>query len=225
MRILRDTVLTLVLAIVMVELGLYTICVYSPFRLSCGKSYSPYIVGALIVMTSVIGVLFIAQFKKTHMIYKPRVRSHPLPASFFAKATKTFENAVDIIWNTYDSEAKDSVSRTIVNNAYSTQGWVIRYNSGFKLVIYERDFYYWLMGIVKTQMAWQQDGTIRVKSPLSQRESGLTRSTWLAYRQLLVDAKALKQLNGNVVALKEWAMANPQQVIEEISSVRELLDV
>lgn len=222
MRKLYDAVLTAVLAIVVVELGLSIVCILRPFDVSCDSS--TYVVLMLVALTLLAGLFLKAQYAKTITHFQKRIRSNPLPASLALKLTKTFDSVADMLWIVYDIEGVAKRTK-LLNRPTPNKGWVITYTSGYKIVVYEQEFYYWLLKVANLQKEWEKAGVLRLKSPISQREAGLTRATWLAYRRLLADVKAVKQLNGNVIVLRKWAVYNPYSVVEQISEIRQLIEV
>lgn len=222
MKILRNVLLTLALSILVAWLGLWLIC-YSPIFAFCNYGMAAYIVAIPLTWGVVLSTFFFAQYNKTFAYFKKSTRSSVLPAMghWFESVT----TAVDTMWN-FDPDNTIVYSKEVDNKTIPAHaGWVIEYSSGYKTFIDSDEFHNWLIKKAIEQHDWEQDGRILSSSPISQRNDGLTKRKWEIYRQLLLDAKAITQINGNIIVLKPAVKDNPSIVIHKLNTIRKVINL
>lgn len=223
MRVLLiNVLLTLVLSLIVVWLGLWAVC-HNPSFAFCKAGADNYIYAIPITWGVVLGSFFLAQYNKTFAHFKKRTKSEVLPV--FGHWFESVTEAVDTLWH-FDPDNTIVYSKELDTREIPTHtGWVVEYSSGYKSFVDADKFHNWLIRKAIEQEEWEKDGRILVSSPISQRQSGLTKRKWEIYRQLLIDAKAVTQINGNIVVLKPAVRENPSRVITKLNSIRKVVNL
>lgn len=197
---------TIVLAIAVSQVGLYSWCYYQEYSGLCrqeGIYWGVAVISVLVVLVSFL----LPQWSKTGSYFTPRKRPIPKSPGFL---DQTFQTVLTL--------EKQEPGADV--------GWWVEFEDGIDVLVARKDFYGWLVTIANAQLSLLDKGQVCSKSALSQRaNSGLSRRKWRAYIHLLKLAKACEQVNYNILALKDDYLLDQWAVIKELEGKLNYVEV
>lgn len=176
---------------------------------------------------AVLGSYALLQHKKTiRLHFLPRGRAIPLPLK--PSLSTTFDKLARNIWEVQELEAADQ-------KASAELGWIVPFEDNVKVVVSQRELFYWLLQVNSLQQRLTNTGMRRVKSPLSQRSHPTVgRRRLRAYKHLLLSASVVEFVNTNVLHIKEeytgqidspYTLEKLWNLIQEIESIVPVVEI
>lgn len=203
-RLFINISITLALGVATTWLGMYSLCTYNA-RLYMCQLPGAYWTAAGAVCSVITLLLMYRQYEKTQNIIIRKRR--PMPIVQTANQ-RSLGNTVDMLFRRYNMDDR-TIKESVLPNLEDF-GWVVEFKDGDPVVISQREFYYWLLDIVKLQRELDVQGKRAIVSPLSEYSNpGISRKRLKAYLTLLEEIYAIEYVNHNVRRLKNQCMADP----------------
>lgn len=219
--LILNIIVTVVLALLASQLGLFAFCQYNQYTLFCNSDYAYPMVGS-IAMGAVLALLFIQQFATTQSMLQPK-QGRPLP--HVLARYNVFERTATTIWNVWNPD--DKLTKSIPLDDMEDYGWVVEYTNGYPVIISQREFYYWLLDVAKRQQQLEAMGKKSTVSPLGGRSNpGLSRKRLEAYMTLLESIDAVEYVNANVRRLKPMYAADVwMKIIKPLEAIKPMVKI
>lgn len=210
--------ITIIFAVLAGQFGLFALCKYNPVW--CSNDYAYWIVGASIAAITTM-VFFWHQYDATKAMIQPRRKPMPHVMSQY----KLLERTERVVWNVWDLSGNKA--RSIELSDLEDYGWVVEFDSGYPVVVSQKEFYSWLLSVSRNQHILEGAGKSLSISPLSQRQnSDISRKTLEAYIALLELVYAIDYVNANVKRLKpDYAMDVWTKIIKPLERQKPMVRV
>jgi hypothetical protein len=220
-----------ILAILAAETALFAYCTYISSR-SCHTVDNAMLVGGTVTLAVLISFSWVQFVKTRELLSVKRPRELPVSVKKVGgsrrphKLFSVFASVAEFMWEGETHGGSHAMAARDYVDQLEDFGWIIQYANGAKDVVTRREFYYWLLDVVKLQQEYEGDELSRMRSPVGQRAhiGNIGRSRHKLYMHILKHTQALRMVNRNVAVLKDEYFASPWDIIRAADDVFQVVE-